>query len=52
MKRAGYVLNTNICPHFAMAKVDLFNVINVRKLRTFGELMVTVGINKKAIGNM
>uniref|UniRef100_Q9UVH8 Nitrite reductase [NAD(P)H] n=1 Tax=Hebeloma cylindrosporum TaxID=76867 RepID=Q9UVH8_HEBCY len=50
MKRAGYVLNTNICPHFAMARVDLFNVIKVRKLRTFGEVMTTVGIDKNAIG--
>lgn len=50
MKRAGYVLNTNICPHFAMARVDLFNVIKVRKLRTFGEVMATVGIDKNAIG--
>ena len=50
MKRAGYVLNTNICPHFAMARVDLFNVIKVRKLRTFGEVMDTVGIDKNAIG--
>jgi len=50
MKRAGFVLNTNICPHFAMARVDLFNVIKVRKLRTFGEVMDTVGIDKNAIG--
>lgn len=50
MKRAGYVLNTNICPHFAMARVDLFNVIKVRKLRTFGEVMATIGIDKNAIG--
>ena len=50
MKRAGFVLDTNICSHFAMARVDLFNVIKVRKLRTFGEVMATVGINKNAIG--
>jgi len=50
MKRAGHVLNTNICPHFAMARVDLFNVIKVRKLRTFGEVMTTIGIDKDAIG--
>lgn len=50
MKRAGFVLNTNICPHFAIARVDLFNVIKVRKIRTFGEVMGTVGIDKNAIG--
>ena len=50
MKRAGHVLNTNICTHLAMAYVDLFNVIKVRKLRTFGEVMETIGIDKNAIG--
>jgi nitrite reductase (NAD(P)H) len=50
MKRVGYVLNTNICSHFAMARVDLFNVIKVGKLRTFGEVTVAVEIDKNAIG--
>ena len=33
-----------------MACVDLFNIIKVRKLRTFGQVMDTVGIDKNAIG--
>ena len=45
MKRAGYVLDTNTCPHFVMARVDVFNVIRVRKLRTFREIMTRIDAN-------
>ena len=27
MKKSGAVLSNNLCPHFAMTRADLFNVI-------------------------
>lgn len=27
MKKAGNVVSTNLCPHFAMSRADLFNVV-------------------------
>ncbi|KDR71728.1 hypothetical protein GALMADRAFT_253448 [Galerina marginata CBS 339.88] len=50
MKKAGHTLSNNICPHFAMARVDLFNVIKIKKLANFTEIMETVGIKKDALG--
>lgn len=50
MKKAGRTLNNNICPHFSMSRTDLFNVIKVKQLRTFPEIMQTIGINKDSLG--
>ncbi|KAF9480635.1 nitrite reductase [Pholiota conissans] len=50
MRKAGHTLSNNICPHFAMARVDLFNVIKIKKLTSFSEIMASVGINKDALG--
>lgn len=50
MKKAGRTLNTNLCPHFAMTRVDLFNVIKVKGLRTITEVMKEVGISKTSLG--
>ena len=27
MKKAGIAVNNNLCPHFAMSRADLFNVV-------------------------
>ncbi|KAF9007403.1 NADPH nitrite reductase [Cyathus striatus] len=50
MKKAGHKLNTSLCPHFAMSRVDLFNVVKVKQLRTFPDIMAAVGVNKESIG--
>ena len=50
MKKAGHVLNNNLCPHFSMPRADLFNVIKVKKLHTLKEVMNAVGVDKDAIG--
>ena len=33
-----------------MARVDLFNIIKIKQLRTFAEIMNVVGVNKDSIG--
>ncbi|EAU81298.2 nitrite reductase [Coprinopsis cinerea okayama7 len=50
MKKAGRVLNNNLCPHFAMSRTDLFSVIKVKQLRSFSEVMDAVGVNKASVG--
>ncbi|KAG6833876.1 hypothetical protein H0H87_007887 [Tephrocybe sp. NHM501043] len=50
MKKAGRALNTNLCPHFAMSRTDLFSVIKVKGLRSFQMVMENVGTNKTSIG--
>ncbi|KAF9446723.1 nitrite reductase [Macrolepiota fuliginosa MF-IS2] len=50
MKKAGHALKNNLCSHFAMPRVDLLNVIKVKKLRTFAEIIRVVGLDKDAIG--
>ncbi|KAG6901833.1 hypothetical protein C0995_007404 [Termitomyces sp. Mi166 len=50
MKKAGQALNINLCPHFAMSRQDLFNVIKVKNLRSFTEIMKSIGVNGSSIG--
>ncbi|KAJ6590581.1 nitrite reductase [Mycena vulgaris] len=50
MKKAGHKLNTNLCPHFAMSRADLFAVVRVKKLRDFTEIMNISGVNKNSLG--
>ncbi|CCM02699.1 uncharacterized protein FIBRA_04805 [Fibroporia radiculosa] len=50
MKKAGNVISDSLCPHFAMSRADLFDVVKFKKLKTFMEIMETVGVNKKSIG--
>ncbi|KIP04506.1 hypothetical protein PHLGIDRAFT_31334 [Phlebiopsis gigantea 11061_1 CR5-6] len=50
MKKSGHEVSTNLCPHFAMSRAELFNVVKIKKLKTFPEIMQKVGLNKDAIG--
>ncbi|KAG5728415.1 Nitrite reductase [NAD(P)H] [Termitomyces sp. T112] len=50
MKKAGRTLNTNLCPHFAMSRQDLFNVVKVKNLCSFTEIMKAIGVNRSSIG--
>ena len=50
MKKAGHQLNNHLCPHFAMSRTDIFNIIRVKNLRTFMQIMQDSGVNKDSIG--
>ncbi|GAA5939388.1 uncharacterized protein JCM15063_004507 [Sporobolomyces koalae] len=43
MKKSGKAVSNHLCPHFAMPRADLYAVIKIRKLRTFNEILSTVG---------
>jgi nitrite reductase (NAD(P)H) len=50
MKKAGHELNNHLCSHFALSRADLFNIVRVKKLRNFTQIMQDVGVSKDSIG--
>ncbi|KAH9855728.1 nitrite reductase [Lenzites betulinus] len=50
LKKAGVVVNNNLCPHFAMSRADLFNVVKIKKLKTMATIMEAAGTNPRALG--
>ncbi|CAE7060545.1 unnamed protein product, partial [Rhizoctonia solani] len=50
MKKAGKETNNNLCVHFPLSRVDLFNVIKVKQLKTFNEIASAVSPIPKCVG--
>ncbi|KAI0338846.1 nitrite reductase [Trametopsis cervina] len=50
MIKSGHEVNNNLCPHLAMSRAELFNVVKIRKLKTLTEIMSAVGTNKESVG--
>ncbi|KAL6305724.1 nitrite reductase [Sparassis latifolia] len=50
MVKAGNAVSNNLCPHFAMSRADLFNVVKIKKLKTLTAIMRAVGVNEESIG--
>ncbi|KAG8866838.1 hypothetical protein FRC20_007390, partial [Serendipita sp. 405] len=48
--KAGIVTNNNLCPHFAMSRTELFNVVKIKGLKSHNEIMVTCGTVKDSLG--
>lgn len=43
LEKAGVSINDNLCRHFAFSRVELFDIIRVKQLRTFDELLTECG---------
>lgn len=43
LAKAGVNVNDNLCRHFAYSRVELFDIIRVKQLRTFDELLAECG---------
>lgn len=50
MKKAGHAVLNHLCPHFAFSRIDLFNIIRIKKLRTLNEVMQACGRLPNALG--
>src|ERR1700691_5638489 len=50
MKKAGHELDNNLCRHFTMSRADIFNIVRVKKLRNFTQIMHELGVSKDSIG--
>ncbi|CAA9891354.1 nitrite reductase, large subunit, nucleotide-and Fe/S-cluster binding [Candidatus Methylobacter favarea] len=46
LAKHGYVVNTDICEHFAYTRQDLYNLIMVEQIKTFDELLENHGKGK------
>jgi nitrite reductase (NAD(P)H) len=46
----GNEVKNNLCPHFNYSRVDLFNIIMVKKLKTLREAMEEAGTDKASLG--
>ncbi len=58
LARQGFEVNTDLCEHFAYTRQDLYNLMLVGEIKTFGEFLANHGkghgceICKPTIGNM
>jgi nitrite reductase (NADH) large subunit len=58
LEKAGLEVNTDICEHFPYTRQDLFNIIMVEEIKTFGDLIDKHGtgrgceICKQAVGSI
>ena len=50
MKAQGSEVLNHLCPHFAHSRADLFNIIYVKKLKTFPEVMRECGKDPESLG--
>ena len=50
MKAQGSEVLNHLCPHFAYSRADLFNIIYVKKLKSFAEVMKECGKDPNSLG--
>lgn len=50
MKAQGSEVLNHLCPHFEYSRADLFNIISVKKLRTFADVMQECGKDPESLG--
>ncbi|KAF8165052.1 NADPH nitrite reductase [Crassisporium funariophilum] len=50
MKKAGHVVANHICSHFKRSRQDLFLVVKIKRLTTFGDVMKEAGEHPNGLG--
>ncbi|KIV98034.1 nitrite reductase [NAD(P)H], large subunit [Exophiala mesophila] len=50
MKDMGNEVTNHLCSHIPFSRADLFNIIYVKKLQSFGEVMANVGNTPDSLG--
>ncbi|KAI9892823.1 MAG: hypothetical protein M1814_000982 [Vezdaea aestivalis] len=50
MTAQGAEILNHLCPHFAYSRADLFNIVSVKKLKTFVEIMKEAGKDADSTG--
>ncbi|KAK7449732.1 hypothetical protein VKT23_013207 [Stygiomarasmius scandens] len=43
MKKAGHALSNHLCPHFPRPRRDVFDIVRIKKLKTFEEVLSAAG---------
>lgn len=50
MKDMGNEVKNNLCPHFSYSRVDLYNIVMVKRLKTLADVMREAGTDKDSLG--
>lgn len=50
MKSMGEEVENHLCPHFAYSRADLFNIVYVKKIDSFAEVMKQCGNEPNSLG--
>lgn len=50
MVSMGNEVKNNVCPHFSYSRADLYNIIMVKRLKTFPQVMKDSGIDADSVG--
>jgi nitrite reductase (NAD(P)H) len=50
MASMGNEVKNNVCPHFDYSRADLYNIIMVKRLKTFPQVMKDSGIDADSVG--
>ncbi len=50
MRAMGSEVLNHLCPHFKHSRADLFNIVHVKKLRTFQQIMAACGRVSDSLG--
>jgi nitrite reductase (NAD(P)H) len=50
MKDMGETVLNHLCPHFKYSRADLYNIVYVKKLQTFGDVMREAGSEPESAG--
>lgn len=50
MADMGVEVKNHLCPHFEYSRADLFNIVYVKKLETFAQVMKEAGKEPEAVG--
>lgn len=50
LKDLGEEVVNHLCPHFAHSRVDLYNIVAVKQLKTFEDVMQEVGTDPNSLG--
>lgn len=50
MADMGNEVKNNLCPHFSYSRADLYNIVMVKRLKTFAQVMKDSGIDADSVG--
>lgn len=50
MAAMGNEVRNNLCPHFSYSRADLYNIVMVKRLKTFAQVMWDAGADAEGLG--
>lgn len=50
MAAMGNEVKNNLCPHFSYSRADLYNIVMVKRLETFPQVMTDAGVQADSVG--